>query len=59
MKRERKARIELSNIQESRKRLGEIELSEVELKTIAGGLRALTLRDSEGGTCSSSGDCDA
>lgn len=59
MKRERKARIELSNIQESRKRLGEIELSEVELKTIAGGLRALALRDSEGGTCSSSGDCDA
>lgn len=48
-------RIRLDDIVESRKGLAERELSEVELKVVSGGRMA----QSEGGTCSDSGDCDA
>jgi hypothetical protein len=49
---EKRARLQMTPIAETRKRLGERELSETELKIVAGG------RASEGGTCSDSGDTD-
>lgn len=52
MKKNQRARLQLSNIEETPKKLGERELSEVELKVVAGGLA------SQGGTCSTCGDCD-
>lgn len=48
-------RLTLDTLDERRKALGERELSEVELKVISGGRMA----QSEGGTCSDTGDCDA
>lgn len=53
MKNRKHARLQLTQIEETRKQLGERELSEVELKVIAGGMA------SQGGTCSMCGDCDA
>jgi hypothetical protein len=49
---EKRARLQVTPIEETRKRLGERELSETELKSVAGG------RASQGGTCSDCGDCD-
>lgn len=56
MKKQTSQRTHLSmdTLTEGRKRLGERELSEVELKVISGGLVA----KSQGGTCSTCGDCD-
>ncbi len=53
MKNQKRVRLQMTQLEESRKPLGERELSEVELKVIAGGLA------SQGGTCSMCGDCDA
>jgi hypothetical protein len=44
---EKRTRQQLTPLEETQKRLGERELSEVELKIVAGG------RISEGGTCTS------
>ncbi len=52
MKNQKRARLQMTQLDATRKPLGERELSEVELKVVAGGLA------SEGGTCSMSGDCD-
>jgi hypothetical protein len=49
---EKRARLRMTDIEKTGKRLGERELSEVELKIVAGGQR------SEGGTCSDTADCD-
>jgi hypothetical protein len=49
---EKRTRLQLSPLEETQKRLGERELSEVELKHVAGG------RISEGGTCTACNDCD-
>lgn len=46
-------RLQINDITENKKHLGERKLSEAELKLVAGGA------PSEGGTCSDSGDCDA
>ena len=56
MKKQTSQRTHLSmdTLTESPKRLGERELSEVELKTISGGL----VSKSQGGTCTACGDCD-
>jgi hypothetical protein len=56
MKEQTSQRIHLSmdTLTESRKRLGERELSEVELKVISGGL----MDSSQGGTCTTCCDCD-
>jgi len=56
MKKQTNARTRLSmdTLKESRSRLGERELSEVELKVISGGRMSAT----EGGTCSDTADCD-
>jgi hypothetical protein len=45
----------MDTLEERPKRLGERDLSEVELKVISGGL----MSRSSGGTCSTSCDCDA
>jgi hypothetical protein len=56
MKKQTSQRTHLSmdTLVESPKRLGERELSEVELKVISGGL----MTRSQGGTCTACGDCD-
>jgi len=56
MKKQTSQRTHLSmdTLVESRKRLGERELDEVELKVISGGLMTRT----QGGTCSDTCDCD-
>lgn len=46
--------LSMDTLTEDRKRLGERELSEVELKVISGGL----MTKSQGGTCTACGDCD-
>lgn len=48
----KKQRIEVKDIQETSKALGERELQEVELKLVAGG------RISQGGTSTTCNDCD-
>jgi len=48
----KRTRLQLTPLEETQKRLGERELSEVELKIVAGGLA------SQGGTCSECDDCD-
>jgi hypothetical protein len=52
MKKNQRARLQMTDIEQSHKQLGERELSDVELKVVGGG------RASQGGTCSTSGDCD-
>jgi hypothetical protein len=52
MKSQKRARLQLTQIEQTRKQLGERELSEVELKVIAGGYT------SQGGTCTTCCDCD-
>jgi hypothetical protein len=52
MKNQKRARLQMNDLEATQKRLGERELSEVELKVVAGGLA------SQGGTCSQSCDCD-
>ncbi len=56
MKKQTSQRTHLSmdTLTESRKQLGERELSEVELKVISGGL----MSRSQGGTCTTCDDCD-
>lgn len=56
MKKQTTQRIHLSmdTLTENRKRLGEQELSEAELKVISGGYVIRT----QGGTCTTCGDCD-
>lgn len=56
MKKQTNARTRLSmdTLKQDRSRLGERELSEVELKVISGG----RMSASEGGTCSDTADCD-
>lgn len=56
MKKQTSQRTHLSmdTLAEGPKRLGERELSEVELKVISGGL----MTRSQGGTCTACGDCD-
>jgi hypothetical protein len=49
---EKRTRLQMTDLQETPKRLGERELDEVELKIVSGGLA------SQGGTCSDCGDCD-
>jgi hypothetical protein len=46
--------LSMDTLVESPKRLGERELSEVELKVISGGL----MSRSQGGTCTACDDCD-
>lgn len=52
MKNQKRTRLQMTQIEATRKQLGERELSEVELKVVAGGLA------SQGGTCSACSDCD-
>jgi hypothetical protein len=52
MKNAKRARLQMTEIEQTRKQLGEQELSEVELKVIAGGYVT------QGGTCTTCGDCD-
>lgn len=52
MKKNQRARLQMTDIEQTQKKLGERELSEVELKVVAGGMA------SQGGTCSMCGDCD-
>lgn len=52
MKTPKQARLQMTQIEQTRKPLGERELSEVELKVIAGGYT------SQGGTCTTCCDCD-
>ena len=52
MKTPKRARLQLAPMEQTRKQLGERELSEVELKVIAGGYT------SQGGTCTTCCDCD-
>lgn len=52
MKNQKRARLQLTQLEETRKQLGERELSEVELKVVAGGLA------SQGGTSTLCNDCD-
>lgn len=52
MKNQKRARLQLNPLEETPKQLGARELSEVELKHVAGGLA------SQGGTCTACGDCD-
>jgi hypothetical protein len=52
MKTPKRARLQLTQIEQTRKQLGERELSEVELKVIAGGMAT------QGGTCTTCCDCD-
>lgn len=52
MKNQKRARLQMTQLEETRKQLGERELSEVELKNVAGGLA------SQGGTCTACSDCD-
>jgi hypothetical protein len=47
-----RTRLQITPLEETQKRLGERELSEVELKNVAGGLA------SEGGTCTTCNDSD-
>jgi bacteriocin-like protein len=56
MKKQTSQRTHLSmdTLTERRKRLGEKELSEAELKVISGGY----VSKSQGGTCTTCGDCD-
>jgi len=49
-----RTRISMDTLMQGRGRLGERELSEVELKVISGG----RMSASEGGTCSDTADCD-
>lgn len=49
-----RTRISMDTLKQDRSRLGERELSEVELKVISGG----RMSASEGGTCSDTADCD-
>ncbi|HLL05018.1 MAG TPA: hypothetical protein VK539_30815 [Myxococcaceae bacterium] len=49
-----RTRISMDTLKQDRGRLGERELSEVELKVISGG----RMSASEGGTCSDTADCD-
>jgi hypothetical protein len=49
---EKRTRLQFTHLEETQKRLGDRELSEVELKVVAGG------RISQGGTCTSCDDCD-
>lgn len=46
------SRLRVKDITETRSRLGERELSEAQLKLVAGGMETI------GGTCSQGGDCD-
>jgi len=52
MKNQKRARLQMTQLEETRKQLGERELSEVELKVVAGGMA------SQGGTCTACCDCD-
>ncbi len=52
MKNQKRARLQLAPMEQTRKQLGEQELSEVELKVIAGGY------PTQGGTCTYCDDCD-
>ena len=52
MKNQKRARLQMTQLEETKKQLGERELSEVELKVVAGGLA------SQGGTCTRCDDCD-
>ncbi|HEX8700584.1 MAG TPA: hypothetical protein VF815_17165 [Myxococcaceae bacterium] len=56
MKKQTKTRTQLSidTLEKGRSRLGERDLSDVELKIISGG----RMSASEGGTCSDTADCD-
>ena len=51
-KNDKRARLQINDIDATQKRLGERELSEVELKNVAGGMA------SQGGTCTACCDCD-
>ena len=53
MKKNQRAHLQMTDIEQTHKQLGERELSEVELKVVAGGLAT------QGGTCSLNCDCDA
>ena len=52
MKNQKNTRLQMTELEETKKQLGERELSEVELKIVAGGLT------SQGGTCTRCSDCD-
>jgi hypothetical protein len=49
----RTSRLQINDITETRKRLGERELGEAKLKQVTGGM------PSQGGTCTLCDDCDA
>lgn len=51
----RRTHLSMDTLKESPKRLGEHELSEVELKVVSGGY----MDTSQGGTCTTCCDCDA
>ncbi|MFL5355997.1 hypothetical protein [Archangium sp.] len=52
MKKTQSARLQMTDLEKSHKQLGERELSEVDLKNVAGGMV------SQGGTCTTCDDCD-